>query len=144
MTSHRPNPSIERLASRASADIARLLEEAYNIGREDMRLELVTLLSPSRGNDNANIGEASVIGGTPSLRTAEKAPPGTVKPRILKIIEDAPSGLRTEQILSVTGFKENSVRGTLSNLSKEGKIERRGEYWIKKTEAPASEPAEAP
>jgi hypothetical protein len=47
------------------------------------------------------------------------------------MIEQSP-GVSTEQILAATGFKENSVRGTLSTLAKEGRIERHLKTWIAK------------
>jgi DeoR/GlpR family transcriptional regulator of sugar metabolism len=78
-----------------------------------------------------------------NAQTSTKAPPGTVRPAIVKMIEQSP-GVSTEQILAATGFKENSVRGTLSTLHKEGKITRNAQgYWIKKLEASAEQLAEA-
>jgi hypothetical protein len=130
---------MENLATKAAADLRRLIDEAYRIGREDMRRELMALLSPSDGAPN--------IGPLPGTdvaiaRTSAKAPPGTVRPAIVKMIVES-SGVSTEQILAATGFKENSVRGTLSTLHKEGKIARNAQgHWIKKLEAPADQLAE--
>jgi predicted Rossmann fold nucleotide-binding protein DprA/Smf involved in DNA uptake len=135
-------PQLEKLASTATADIARLLKEVYDMGREDMRRELMALLSPERGGAVALVEEVHVPN-IANARTSTKAPPGTVRPAILKMIEQSP-GVSTDQILAATGFKENSVRGTLSTLHKEGKIARNAQgYWIKKLEASAEQLAEA-
>jgi len=142
MITPRPIPALENLASEAAPHITRLLEKAYTIGRDDMRRELMALLSPSRGSDGiamtGTVSDANVI----VARTSTKAPPGTVKPAILHMIENSPP-LLTEQIISQTGFKENSVRGTLSALYKGGKIERTsGGLWTKKHKVPSAETEE--
>jgi hypothetical protein len=90
------------------------------------------LLAPERSYDG--IASTGPLPDVSVARTSGKAPPGTVKPAILNLIETS-SGLLTEQIVKITGFKENSVRGTISALSKEGKIRRNGGgHWIKKSE----------
>jgi hypothetical protein len=135
-------PHLEKISSTATAEIARLVREAYELGREDMRRELVALLSPASGDAVTLVGEVHVPN-IASARTSTKAPPGTVRPAILKMIEQSPS-VSTEQILVATGFKENSVRGTLSTLHKEGKIKRNAQgCWIRILEAPAEQLAEA-
>ena len=91
------------------------------MGREDMRKELLTLLHPSIRQTDTDV---------PPTVAPTKAPPGTVRPAILNMIEQS-SGVSTEQIMTATGFKENSVRGTLSTLHKERKIARNAEgQWI--------------
>jgi hypothetical protein len=138
-TTPHPIPELDKLASRASADITRALWEAYEIGREDMRRELMALLSPSR-NDAPPPGP---LYDTNASEPRAKAPPGTVRPAILSMIELS-SGVTTEHIIRTTGFKENSVRGTLSTLAKELRIERRGNEWfVKKIKASDGEPTEA-
>jgi hypothetical protein len=127
-------PALNNLSARATADIESLVRKAYEMGREDMRRELMALLSPSaRGGVEATTPTS--YGYDAAVATAPaKAPPGTVRPAILKMIETSP-GVSTEQILTATGFKENSVRGTLSTLHKERKIARNAEgqwiVWIK-------------
>jgi hypothetical protein len=135
-------PALDKLAVRATADIASLIREAYELGREDMRRELMALLSRESGDAVALVGEVHVPN-IANARVSTKAPPGTVRPAIVKMIEGSP-GVSTEQILTATGFKENSVRGTLSTLHKEGKIARNAQgYWIKSLEASANQLAEA-
>ena len=60
-----------------------------------------------------------------------RAPVGTVKPAIKVLIENAANGIRATQIIEKTGFKENSVRGTLAALKAEGFAQRRGERWFR-------------
>jgi hypothetical protein len=132
-------PALDKLAVRATADIASLIREAYEIGREDMRRELVALLSPSRAEGVESTTITFYNADAAVARSPAKAPPGTVRPAIVKMIEGS-SGVSTEQILAATGFKENSVRGTLSTLHKEGKIARNAQgYWIKRLEASAEQ-----
>jgi len=118
--------------------MARLIVEAYTIGRDDMRRELMALLAPQSQNAAPPLPDPN----TTVTIASSKAPPGTVKPTILRLVETS-RGLLTEQIIGSTGFKENSVRGTLSTLLKEGKIERNGTYWVKNREAPQAEAKEA-
>jgi hypothetical protein len=131
-------PSLENIGSQATADMARLLVQAYMIGREDMRRELMVLLAPKGEKPAPPFPDTNIAVASAPI----KAPPGTVKPAILRMVETSP-GLLTEQIISATGFKENSVRGTLSTLLKQGKIERNGAYWVKKADASSAETEEA-
>jgi hypothetical protein len=127
-------PALEQIASRTSSDVVRALAEAYAIGRADMRRELMALLSPASGDAVAMVGEVY----SPNLanaRASAKEPPGTVKPTILKLVMDTPGGLPTEEIIAKTGFKENSVRGTLSGLLKLGQVFRSGKNWVANVEA---------
>jgi hypothetical protein len=117
---------IEYLLSRATQSVRKLLEEAYAAGRakerEDMKRELTTFLS--RGN------EAQVTVARPAINSNGRAPSGTVKPAIKELIEKAPNGIRASDIIKTTGFKDNSVRGTLAALRAEGFAERHGELWV--------------
>ena len=81
-------PQLEKLASTATADITRLLREAYEIGREDMRKELLSLLHPS---------PRQAVTDTPLTVAPAKAPPGTVRPAILNMIEQS-SGVSTSKL----------------------------------------------
>jgi hypothetical protein len=138
-----PIPALQDLADRVSTDIVRALAEAYAIGREDMKRELMAVLSPSspdRARTSVGLGIKN-----PAIvpHAVGKLPPGTVKPTILKLVMDAPGGISTEEIISKTGFKENSVRGTLSGLLKLGQVFRSGKNWVTNTEAPEAEAREA-
>jgi hypothetical protein len=113
-------------------DMQRLLERAYQTGRADMRRELMDLLG--NGGTTASPPPAN----NSPARVSAKVPPGTVKPAILDLIETS-NGIRTDTIITTTGFKENSVRGTLSALMAEGKIKRAANgFWVKNAEAPAN------
>ena len=111
------------------------------MGRADMRRELMAILSPPSHEDAG----VSVSWRVQNLPQAEgKLPPGTVKPTILKLVMDTPGGLPTEEIIAKTGFKENSVRGTLSGLLKLGQVFRSGKNWVANAEASSVEAEEAP
>jgi hypothetical protein len=117
-----PNSQIEDIQSRATQDVRKLLEEAFEAGRANMKRELATFLS---GGDTAPM----TVTVSPA-DTEGRAPSGTVKPGIKALIENAGNGITASQIIEKTGFKENSVRGTLSALKAEGFAERRGELWV--------------
>jgi hypothetical protein len=135
------NSQIEYLLSRATQGVRKLLEEAYEAGRaqerEVMKRELTTFLS--RGNE----AQLTVTRGQ-AADSEDRAPSGTVKPAIKELIEKAP-GIRASDIIEKTGFKDNSVRGTLATLRAEGFAERHGELWVlsqrKGPPALASEPS---
>jgi hypothetical protein len=133
-------PELDKLASQATDYVARLVREAYEMGRQDMRRELMALLSPSRTDEVSTRLHYDTNASEP--RT--KAPPGTVKPAILALIQQSP-GVTTEHVISTTGFKENSVRGTLSTLAKEDRITRsRNKWFVKTIKAPdGDQPTEA-
>jgi hypothetical protein len=68
-----------------------------------------------------------------------RAVPGSVKPAVERTVRDNP-GLTTEQIQARTGFKINSVRGTLWALSAQDKtIEKREGRWFPIAEPPMEE-----
>jgi hypothetical protein len=106
-----PHDPIDTILSRATSDIRKLLEEAFEAGRNEMRGELSALLM---GGDTAHTTTVAPSQGE------GRAPAGTVKPTIKALIMNTPSGIRASQIIEKTGFKENSVRGTLSTLKDEG------------------------
>jgi hypothetical protein len=131
MTTNRSILALEKIEAKAASDIGVRLKEAYDLGRDDMRRELMVVLGAPVSTTGGSLGANDV------RRTDAKAPPGTVRPVILAMIKRA-DGLLTEQILKETGFKENSVRGTLSTLQKQGEIERAAGRWIEKSKgAPA-------
>lgn len=125
-------PSLKHVKSQAVADIGRRIEEAYQQGRADMRHELLELL----GNEQLVTVPQPLDEIVPTARTAPKASPGTVKPTVLNLIETSNGGMRTDTIITTTGFKENSVRAAVSALMAEGKIRRAANgFWVKSADA---------
>jgi hypothetical protein len=74
----------------------------------------------------------------------KRAPQGTIKPALLKALTDYQAGLSSSDLVALTGFKENTVRGTLRQLLIEGAVEKRGQFWAVaiKNEGPAIQSAE--
>ena len=59
-----------------------------------------------------------------------RATQGSVKPTIAKMIaEHETDGLTPGEITHQTGFKANTVRGTIWTLGQEGSIVKRGSRW---------------
>jgi hypothetical protein len=114
--------TIENILSRATQDLRELLEEAFESGRADMKRELATFLSGDTARMTMTVG--------PAADTEGRAPSGTVKPGIKALIANASDGITASEIIEMTGFKENSVRGTLSALKADGFAERRGDLWF--------------
>jgi hypothetical protein len=127
-----PDSPIENILSRATQDIHKLLEEAFEAGRMDGKREIAALLSnvlPSQGAVSISPPNLPLLHA--SIANNEgRAPSGTVKPAIKELIEKAPNGIRASDIIERTGFKDNSVRGTLAALRAEGFAERHGELWV--------------
>ena len=123
--------SIEQLALEWRADAVRLLEKAYQLGRADMRRELMEIL----GNGDRSAADPLPDTNIAIARNSAKTPPGTVKSAILNLIETS-NGIRTDTIITMTGFEENSVRGTISALMAEKKIKRADNgFWVKNTKS---------
>jgi len=124
-----PNRQIEEILSLATQDVRKLIEAAFEAGRADMRRELFALLT-----DNNRQTELAPIGSLADFHETidhgnGRAPSGTVKPAIKDLIKNSANGIRASDIIERTGFKDNSVRGTLAALRAEGFAERRGEFW---------------
>lgn len=66
-----------------------------------------------------------------------RAPPGTVKPLVLKTIQASKTGMTIREITDVTGVKYNSVRGTVWTLKNEEKVKKGdGGRWMATTPLP--------
>lgn len=109
--------------------------DGYEAGREagkkeavdELRSKLSGLLDPLPAANEPDTDEADET----SMESDGRASPGTVKPAILELIKAHPEGLTTREIAKKTGFKFNSVRGTVWWLaSKDNAIERRGQKWF--------------
>ena len=98
-----------------------------------MKRDLRAVLSLDESESSAQVVTKS--NERPS-ETDDRAAPGTVKPTIIRILESHPNGISAAEILKNTGFKENSIRGTLAALKADGFAERRGELWMKRSRAP--------
>jgi hypothetical protein len=143
---------LKDILSSGSASIVALLQEAYDAGlasgkasaESDLKARVATLfeLSPvepttatatatDHGARAATPKPADLVKdfGTALAQGSQRAAPGTVKPQILKLITDHPLGFSTEELIAVTGFKPNSVRGTLSTLQSEGAIGKVEGVW---------------
>ncbi|MBS3648552.1 hypothetical protein KEU06_07910 [Pseudaminobacter sp. 19-2017] len=121
---------LDQLNSDMAAMMRLALDDAYEAGfaagKESARAELLTKLNAVLSSDEPV--SASFTPSSTDVRNAEvatdngsvevdRAAPGTVKPAVLKLIQDNPRGLTRRQIIEMTGFKHNSVRGTLWQLN---------------------------
>jgi hypothetical protein len=113
---------IDQLLSEIGPALKPLIDAVYQAGYADGRAaakaDLHSKMSALLLDDNVvpvePYGKA-----TPNEQTeaeSDRAAPGTVKPAILKLIKDHPEGLTRRDIIDLTGFKVNSVRGTLWQL----------------------------
>jgi hypothetical protein len=111
--------------------LARVKEDAKREAAAEFRARFAAMLdetpavvpTPEPEADKAPI---------PKARAAPKgrASPGTVKPQILDVLRQSPEGISTRDIATLTGFKYNSVRGTLWLLKKEGHAANRDDKWF--------------
>lgn len=134
------------IAMDAAVALRPLLQRAYDAGRlagrQEMYVEvqsrLGSLLSPL-SPDVLPVRRVSDEDGNP-VSDSGRAPPGTVKPLIAKVLEEHPEGLTIDDIEAISGVKPNSVRGTLYSLKNDGVSEKRGNRWFhvsQMNEAPA-------
>lgn len=96
--------------------IRKLLEEVFDAGREDLRRELSEVL-----------GHRLLKG---HVHNMKREPNHTVRPAIIDLIGKSHGGISTSDVTRTTGFKDNSVRTTLSILQKDGIVEQRGRLWF--------------
>jgi len=132
---------IETILSDATAALRSLLEEAFKVGKAEGRREAA---------EEFKSKIAAVLGGepAPSLASAPpvatpateegRATPGTVKPTIMRLIAEAPNGLTTQELTERTGFKHNSIRGTLWTLKHEGAVLREDNRWVAASKHPSA------
>lgn len=137
---------IQKMISDAADALRPLIEEAFAAGKDEGRREAADEFKAKIG---AILGEESAPSkpSTPSVTGAPdeeaRAPSGTVKPAVLRLIRESQGGITTTEITRLTGFKHNSIRGTLWGLQKEGKITKRGNRWVGHTASDA-EPEQRP
>jgi len=125
------------------ADMARLVHEAHELGRADgaapfgrlrakLKANLAAILDSESEltNERLNPQNERILSLSDSRDHGsdvgvERAPMGTVKPAIVRLINETPAGLTQDEIIERTGFKSNSVRGTLYSIVNEGLVQRK-------------------
>jgi hypothetical protein len=141
--STRTMPSFETLMStligtaNAAArdfDLAKKREylRGYSDGEAATRKELDALRQQLRailGEAPRRVEEYRAERDDPALGPPARAPRGSVEPKVFGAIKDSVKGKKSSEIAGETGVPENSVRGTLNKLRKEGRVFRQGEVW---------------
>ncbi len=125
------NDVIERILALAARDFRMRLEEAFEAGGAKMRRDLLVALKQDdvaldvslRGLSGEGVGQE---------RFGSRAPLGTVRPTIRRLIARYKHGISAAEIIKQTGFKVNSVRSTLATLRREGLAERSGDLWVER------------
>ena len=143
------NSAIDEIIELATQDFRKRLQDVVESirakDRSEMERRLMAAFSaePQR-SDTPHHGHPHERGIVQTTR-GDRVAPGTVKPTIMRLIEESSGlGISTNEIINKTGFKENSVRATLTTLGNDGFAERRGDRWIKRDEAPSNKSEEAP
>ena len=127
--------TIDDIAVNGAGVLKSLLMEAYRAGYEagsregaaNFKSKVAQLLSA----DTQSAPELPASETEQALRSVEvgdRAIPGTVKPAVLQLIRRNPQGIPRSAIEKQTGFKPNSVRGTLWTLMNERSIMRDDHY----------------
>ena len=146
-----PMRQLDEIASDVPGLIQPLLSEAYEAGRKAgyqeasaaLKAKLFGVLKDGSDEvalptESSFLSEGGSVSGdepdsalTMSDRTTpRRATPGSVKPAILKYLSDSRGGLSVDDIVTATGFKPNSVRGTLWTLGNEGSASKRLGKWF--------------
>ncbi len=129
------NDVIEKILELATQDLRMRLEEAFEAGGAKMRRDLLTALKRDdvafdvalRGLSDSKVGQD---------KFSDRAPLGTVRPTIQRLIARYNHGISASEIIKHTGFKVNSVRSTLATLRREGLAERHGDLWVQPSGTP--------
>jgi hypothetical protein len=126
-----------------SAEVLRpLLQEAFNAGKMagreeaalDIRTKIDDVLSGSATVQPRSAPPSNGTSPSPSAAIPEKrAISGSVKPTIEGMIRAARNGLTVEDIATATGFKINSIRGTLWTLGHDNLAVKRDGRWFSNT-----------
>lgn len=86
-----------------------------------------------------------ILEGTAETESAEeaegkRAARGTVRPAVIKALQDSPVPLGVRDIAVVTGINENSVRGMLNKLAEENMTLKIGDRWMLRPPPPPPPP----
>ncbi len=143
---------IDQIAADGSGTLSQWLKEAFEAGRtqgkreaaSDIRAKLDGMLDASAAETSAHPSHIKVESVLPSSAASDgsevRVAPGTVKPTIERLIMESEHGLTTNDVVRLTQFKPNSVRGTLWALGAEGFAVKREGRWFpahKENEAPS-------
>lgn len=125
------------------ATLKRAFDDGKTVGRREAYKEI--------GQKLLAEGDADAIASLPPtlLKDAPTAPqpeaevnendravPGSVKPRILSFLAKKETGAPTSEIVTATGIKENTVRGTLRTLKLDKQVHKIGGTWMKVSDGP--------
>lgn len=104
-------------------------KSGYEAGYRDAMSRVLAKIQEVASADSAGASETVAPDASDSGEAEGRATPGTVKPAIEKLVLES-SGLTMQEIVERTGFKYNSVRGTLYTLKSEGIVDKWGEQWF--------------
>lgn len=135
---------IQDILADANEALRPIIEAAYHAGRDagrreaanDLRAKLASVIGGDElsSTDKSTEVHTSLTNQGDVASSSEedgRATPGTVKPMVLKLISEARNGITTRDIVRATGFKHNSVRGTLWALRKDGLITKdENKRWV--------------
>ncbi|CAO4139439.1 hypothetical protein [Methylorubrum aminovorans] len=145
---------IDQLAHQHRVDLDAAFERGREVGRQEAvtafkaRLASLTDMSDLTAgaaiDARADVSKAGEDTGGADTGSADRAPPNSIKPALARLIREQP-GLTTMDIRRITGFKPNTIRGTLYALGKEGEIKHSEGRWYseaQKDEAAGANPEE--
>jgi hypothetical protein len=120
--------TLENIIAASAEAVREAFELGRNVGRTeasaDLRAKIDDLLSAGQNAPAAPSSDRSAVS------SDGRATQGSVKPTIARMIaESGTDGLTAGKIIDITGFKPNSVRGTLWGLGHDGSIVKRAGRW---------------
>ncbi len=150
--SHDFEAAIQNLAGQAREALKAAYDAGYAAGRRSMadqlqcRLENViaevaggkvaTLQISTRPQPTVIVESANVDAAQPRKHAwsdrEKRAERGSVRPVVIEWLSNSNNGGKPFDIAKDTGLNENTIRGMLNTLGKEGLAEKRGELWFKK------------
>jgi hypothetical protein len=116
-------------------------ERGYAAGAQEAREELATVKKQLYAIASGLIPEAeikpSILGAAASITpkptidiSSGRAPRGSVAPAVIDALRSSNRGMSPREVADKAKIPENSARGSLNKLIREGTVEKRGSLWF--------------
>ncbi len=128
-------PILDELLATASDAMRQLIAAAYDAGRAAGRSDAETIIRAKleRVLDDDSPGPRPKAPAKEKARDAwpsDRAPAGSVRPKLLTALKGNPFGVRPAIIAKTTGMNANTIRGGLNILRREGLAMKKYGAWM--------------
>ena len=128
--------AIDDFAANLKAAVRSAYDRGYRDGRNAVAAEFVSRIDklkeflPDPGAlHEPEIAPIGVLKDVDAKFLAPRAPRGSVEPKVLTALKMSIKGKKPAEIALETGVPENSVRGMLNRMRKDGRVFKVGDVW---------------